>query len=98
MPSAENPEETYGFDLFYKGMEMASGGQRIHDYNMLVENMKKKGISPKGMEFYVDIFKFGMPPHGGWGLGSERLVQQLLGLESIKEAILFPRDVKRLSP
>jgi len=98
MPSKENSEETYGFDLFYKGLEMASGGQRIHDYAQLVENMKKKGISPKGMEFYVDVFKFGMPPHGGWGLGSERLVQQLLGLGSVKEAILFPRDVKRLSP
>lgn len=98
MPSAENPEETYGFDLFYKGLEMASGGQRIHDYQMLVDNMKKKGVSQKGMEFYVNIFRFGMPPHGGWGLGSERLVQQLLGLESIKEAILFPRDVKRISP
>ncbi len=98
MPSRENPEETYGFDLFYKGLEMASGGQRIHDYDELVENMKKKGISPKGMEFYVNTFKFGMPPHGGWGLGSERLIQQLLGLSSVKEAILFPRDVKRLSP
>ena len=98
MPSQENPEETYGFDLFYKGLEMASGGQRIHDYDMLVENMKRKGVSAKGMEAYVNIFKFGMPAHGGWGLGSERLIQQLLGLESVKEAILFPRDVKRLNP
>ncbi len=98
MPSKENPEETYGFDLFYKGLEMASGGQRIHDYDQLIENMKKKGVSPKGMESYLNVFKFGMPPHGGWGLGSERLVQQLLGLESVKEAILFPRDVKRLNP
>ncbi len=98
MPSKENPEETYGFDLFYKGLEMASGGQRIHDYDQLIENMKKKGVSPKGMESYLNVFKFGMPPHGGWGLGSERLIQQLLGLESVKEAILFPRDVKRLNP
>jgi len=50
------------------------------------------------MEYYLDVFKFAMPPHGGWGMGSERLIQQMLGLGSIKEAILFPRDVKRLSP
>lgn len=98
MPSRENPEETYGFDLFYKGLEMASGGQRIHEHAELVANMAKKGISGKGMESYLNIFKFGMPPHGGWGLGSERIIQQLLGLGTIKEAILFPRDVKRLSP
>lgn len=98
MPSRENPEETYGFDFFYKGLEMASGGQRIHDYHELVENMKKKGISGKGMDSYLNVFKYGMPPHGGWGLGSERIIQQLLGLPTIKEAILFPRDVKRLSP
>jgi nondiscriminating aspartyl-tRNA synthetase len=98
MPSKENADETYGFDLFYKGLEVASGGQRIHDYDQLIENMKKKGVSPKGMDSYLNVFKFGMPPHGGWGLGSERLIQQLLGLESVKEAILFPRDVKRLNP
>ncbi len=98
MPSKENADETYGFDLFYKGLEVASGGQRIHEYDQLIENMKKKGVSPKGMDSYLNVFKFGMPPHGGWGLGSERLIQQLLGLESVKEAILFPRDVKRLNP
>lgn len=98
MPSRENPEETYGFDFFFRGLEMASGGQRIHDHNELVENMKKKGISGKGMDSYLNTFKYSMPPHGGWGLGSERIVQQLLGLPSVKEAILFPRDVKRLSP
>ncbi len=98
MPSAENPEETCGFDLIYRGVELATGGQRIHDYNQLIENMKKKGVKPDGMEYYLDVFKFAMPPHGGWGMGSERLIQQMLGLGSIKEAILFPRDVKRLSP
>jgi len=90
--------ETAGFDLLYKGLEIATGGQRINDYNELIENMKRKKTSSKGMEFYVDVFKHAMPPHGGWGMGSERIIKQLLGLESIKEAVLFPRDVKRLIP
>jgi len=98
MPSKDNPEETEGFDLLFRGMEIITGSQRIHDYQMLMDNMKKKGVKPEGMEFYLDVFKFGMPPHGGWGLGSERVIQQILGLPTIKEAILFPRDVKRLRP
>ena len=96
MPSEENPEETYGFDLIFKGLEIVTGSQRIHTYAQLIENMKKKGIKSIGMEFYLDTFKFAMPPHGGWGMGSERLIQKILNLKSIKEAILFPRDVKRL--
>jgi aspartyl-tRNA synthetase len=79
-------------------MEIASGGQRIHDYAQLIENMGKKGVKPTGMEAYLNVFKYAMPPHGGWGLGSERIIQQILGLGSIKEAVLFPRDVKRLAP
>jgi len=98
MPSPENPEETEGFDLLYKGMEITTGSQRIHQYDMLMENMQKKGVKPEGMEDYLNVFKFAMPPHGGWGMGSERLIQQMLNLPSIKEAILFPRDVKRLRP
>lgn len=91
-------EETCGFDLLYKGLEIATGGQRINDYNQLINNMKKKNVAPEGMEFYVNVFKYAIPPHGGWGMGSERIIKQLLGLESIKEAVLFPRDVKRLIP
>jgi len=98
MPSKENTEETYGFDLLYKGLEIATGGQRIHKYDELISNMKKKGVKPDGLEFYLDTFKYAMPPHGGWGMGSERIIKQMLNLESIKEAILFPRDVKRLIP
>ncbi|HNY35715.1 MAG TPA: aspartate--tRNA(Asn) ligase [Candidatus Pacearchaeota archaeon] len=98
MPDPINPEETCGFDLLYKGLEIATGGQRIHKYEDLMANMKKKGIKPKGMEFYLDVFKYAIPPHGGWGMGSERIIKQMLNLESIKEAILFPRDVKRLIP
>ncbi|PIU79539.1 MAG: aspartate--tRNA(Asn) ligase [Candidatus Moranbacteria bacterium CG_4_10_14_3_um_filter_44_15] len=98
MPNPDDPKETFGFDLLYRGIELASGGQRIHDYNQLVENMKKKKLNPDDFKYYLQIFKYGMPPHGGWGLGSERIVQKILGLKNVKEAILFPRDVKRLAP
>ena len=98
MPSAENLEETCGFDLLFKGLEIVTGSQRIHDYKQLIENMQKKKVKPEGMEFYLETFKYAMPPHGGWAIGSERVIQQILGLGSIKEAILFPRDVKRLTP
>ena len=98
MPSRENAEETYGFDLIFKGTELVTGSQRIHLYDELVANMEKKGVKSDNLEFYMDVFKFAMPPHGGWGMGSERLIQQVLGLKNVKEAVLFPRDVKRLSP
>lgn len=97
MPSSDG-KYTETFDLLFRGIEIASGGQRIHDYSQLVENIKKRKLAPETFKDYLDIFKWGMPPHGGWGLGSERIVQQILGLKSIKEAILFPRDVKRLNP
>jgi len=97
MPSAD-PQYTETFDLIFRGIEIASGGQRIHDYKQLVANIKKFKLKPEQFKHYLDIFKYGMPPHGGWGLGSERIVQKILGLGSIKEAILFPRDVKRLTP
>jgi len=91
-------EETCGFDLLYKGLEIATGGQRINEYDDLIKNMKKKGVPVEGMEFYVNSFKHAIPPHGGWGMGSERIIKQLLNLDSIKEAVLFPRDVKRIIP
>jgi nondiscriminating aspartyl-tRNA synthetase len=98
MPADDKQGETRGFDLLYKNMEIATGSQRIHNYDDLIKNMELKKVSPKGMEFYLDIFKSGMPPHGGWGLGSERIIQLILNLASVKEATLFPRDVKRISP
>ncbi len=97
MPSSD-PQYTETFDLLYKGMEIASGGQRIHDWRQMESNIKKHKLNPADFKNYLDIFRYGMPPHGGWGLGSERIIQQLLGLKSVKEAILFPRDVKRLAP
>lgn len=98
MPDKETPGETFGFDLLFKGVELITGSQRIHLYKDLVENMKKKAVNPEGLEFYLETFKYAMPPHGGWAIGSERLLQHILGLSSVKEATLFPRDVKRLSP
>lgn len=97
MPSADH-QYTESFDLLFKGVEIATGGQRIHDFNQLLANIKRHRLNPKDYEDYLEIFRLGMPPHGGWGLGSERILQKILNLQSIKEAILFPRDVKRLTP
>jgi nondiscriminating aspartyl-tRNA synthetase len=98
--SLPSPDGEYSetFDLLFRGVEIASGGQRIHEYKQLLERMEKRQLQPEQFKDYLEIFQFGMPPHGGWGLGSERILQKILGLGSIKEAILFPRDVKRLTP
>jgi nondiscriminating aspartyl-tRNA synthetase len=98
LPSSENPKFCESYDLVFRGVEIASGAQRVHDYAQLKSIIEKRGLDPESFKDYLDIFKYGAPPHGGWGLGSERIVQKLLGLASIKEAILYPRDVKRLTP
>ncbi len=87
-----------GFDLDFKGMEITSGGQREHRYDVLTKVMKSKGLDPHKFEFYLNAFKIGMPKHSGFGLGLDRLVQQILNLPDIKEVILFPRTVERLVP
>jgi len=89
---------SYSFDLDYKGQEISSGGQREHRYEKLKERISKKGLDPESFDFYLDAFKYGMPPHGGWGIGLERLLVKMLDLPNIREAILFPRDMSRLSP
>ena len=94
----KDPQFTESFDLLFRGLELATGGQRIHDYQKLVESIKKRGMNPEDFSGYLDTFRYGAPPHGGWGWGSERTIQQLLGLPTIKQAVLFPRDVKRLTP
>lgn len=98
IPNTKNPELTYGFDLLYKGLEIATGSQRIHEHSQLIESIKKFGMEPENFGFYLEIFKFGMPPHGGLAIGTERLTQQILGLKNIREASLFPRDRFRLTP
>jgi aspartyl-tRNA synthetase len=98
MPSLTDEGMTESFDLTYKGMEITTGGQRIHLYDLLVEKFKEKGFDPEAFSFYLDPFKYGAPPHGGLGLGVERLTMQLLGIENIREATLLPRDRDRITP
>ncbi len=86
------------FDLIYKGLELASGGQREHDLDRLMAGMEEDGVDPEDVSFYLESFKFGMPPHGGYGLGLDRLVRKIADLSNVKEAILFPRDPNRLTP
>lgn len=96
MPLGE--EGTHSFDLLFRGIEITTGGQRIHDYTMLVENMKYKGFNHENYEGYLEVFKYGMPKHGGFAIGLERITSKILGIENVREASLFPRDRKRLVP
>ncbi len=96
MPCGET--ETHSFDLLFRGVEITTGGQRIHDYEKLIENMKFKGLDPEDYRNYTTIFKYGMPKHGGLAIGLERITAQLLGLENVREATLITRDRTRLTP
>ncbi|MFQ5838375.1 MAG: aspartate--tRNA(Asn) ligase [Thermoplasmata archaeon] len=98
MVNEEEPEYSHSFDLEYMGDEMASGGQREHRYPQLVRRIRHKGLDPADFEFYLKVFRYGMPPHGGWGFGVDRFVAKVAGLGNIREAILFPRDRQRLVP
>ena len=89
---------TLSFDLLFRGLEITTGGQRIHSYPMLLEKIGKKGMTTEGLEQYLDTFKHGMPPHGGLGIGLERLTMQLLGEDNVREKTMFPRDLNRLEP
>jgi len=98
MPLEGDPTLTRGFDLIYRGMEVTTGSQRIHQYDLLVQKLKEAGLNPKTFAFYVEPFQFGAPPHGGLAIGVERLTMQMLGYSNIREASLFPRDRTRLVP
>ena len=98
MVDPEDTRYTLSFDLLYHGLEITTGGQRIHDLSMLEEKIQEKGMTEEGLEQYLDAFRFGMPPHGGLGIGLERLTMQLLGEDNVREACLFPRDMSRLEP
>jgi len=87
---------TKSFDLLFKGVEITTGGQRIHDYDILCEHINSKNLDHKNFSFYLQAFKSGMPPHGGWGMGLERLTQKMLNLDNVKEATLFPREINRI--
>ncbi len=91
-------QKTRSFDLLFRGLEITTGGRRIHQYEMLLDALPKFGLTPEGLGAYLDIFKYGCPPHGGFAIGLERLTQKILGLSNVKEASLFPRDRKRTTP
>jgi nondiscriminating aspartyl-tRNA synthetase len=92
----ENPEFTRSFDMLFRGLEMCSGSQRVHNYETLIERIKEKGLDPEKFQFYLQAFKHGIPPHGGIGLGLERLTAKFCGVGNVKEATLFPRDINRI--
>lgn len=95
-PDPKDPEYTLSFDLLGRGVEWVTGGQRINDYNQLIENTKKWGNDPKDFEIYLQAFKYGMPKEGGFCFGLERVTQLILGLSNVREASLFPRDMERV--
>jgi nondiscriminating aspartyl-tRNA synthetase len=100
MPRGERKDAkvSEGFDALYGGIEISSGGQRIHIPELLIEKLKMKGLNPKNFEGYISSFRYGAPPHAGWSIGLERLTQIICGLENVKEATMFPRDRDRLTP
>lgn len=98
MDDPENPNYTLSFDLLLNGSEITTGGQRIHEYSKQIEKMKARGMDINLFESYLMIHKYGMPPHGGLGIGLERFAMKLLKLDNIRSATLFPRDVDRLDP
>jgi len=98
MDDPEDPRYTLSFDLLYNGMEITTGGQRIHEYQKLLEKIESRGMTTEGMEAYLMAFLHGMPPHGGLGIGLERLTMMLAGEENVRETTLFPRDLSRLEP
>lgn len=98
MDDPENTKYTLSFDLLFRGMEITTGGQRIHDYDTQVKKMLDKGLNPEDFESYLMIHKNGMPPHGGLGMGLERLCMKLLDESNVREVSMFPRDMTRLTP
>ena len=93
-----NAELTRGYDLLFRGIEITSGGQRIHDHAMLLESIAAYKLRPESLEGYTEVFKYGMPPHGGFAIGAERLTAKLLGIANVRYARAFPRDRHRLTP
>jgi len=95
-PDPKEPEFTCSFDLLGQGLEWVTGGRRINDYQMLLDHVKEWGNLPEDFEIYLQAFRYGMPPEGGFCLGAERMTMQILGLENVREASLFPRDMERI--
>ncbi len=98
MDSKEDPRLANKFDLLFRGLEITSGGQRIHDYDEQVAKMKAQGLDPEEFKYYLEAHKYGLPPHGGLGIGLERLVMKIIGAQNIRTCSMFPRDINRLLP
>jgi aspartyl-tRNA synthetase len=98
MPEEKSPKLSRGFDMDMGGIELTSGGQRIHIPELLTKRIKECGLNPKDFEFYINSFKYGAPPHAGWSIGLERITMIVCGLNNVREACLFPRDSVRLTP
>jgi nondiscriminating aspartyl-tRNA synthetase len=98
MPAAGDPDHTHSFDLLCRGIEIVTGGQRVHLYRQMLQHLERSGLGTEGFEGYLEAFRYGMPPHGGFGMGAERLLQTILGAGNLRETTLFPRDIKRLAP
>jgi len=96
MPDPDNPEYSLSYDLIYKGVEILSGSQRINDYDQLTKVIQQRGLNPENFKMYLQAFKYGMPPEGGFSFGLERMTMQVLGLGNVREASLFPRDMERV--
>ncbi|MEK7098825.1 MAG: aspartate--tRNA(Asn) ligase, partial [Patescibacteria group bacterium] len=95
-PNPENPEFNEGMDLLCRGVEWLSGGRRISDYKQLMEHVEKWEMDPNKIEMFLEAFRYGVPPEGGFALGAERMTMQILGLKNIREATMFPRDMHRI--
>jgi nondiscriminating aspartyl-tRNA synthetase len=98
MPDPDDAEHTHSFDLLFRGAEVVTGGQRVHSYPQLLRHVERWGLNAADFSGYLEAFCYGMPPHGGFGMGAERLLQMILGAGNLREVTLFPRDMKRLLP
>ncbi len=100
MRNPDDPKTVMWADLLFKGLELATAPQREHHYDKMIEQLKTAGLDPEhpGFKYYMQGFKYGLPPHGGFGFGVDRFVQKIVGLDNVKEAQLFPRDLNRLAP
>jgi len=97
-PKNDNPELSEGFDLMWRWIEIASGGTRVHDKNVLVKRLREQSLHPESFKYHLQAFDYGMPPHAGWAIGLERLMMMLTGIRNIREVVLYPRDRFRLTP
>ncbi|MFA6489429.1 MAG: aspartate--tRNA(Asn) ligase [Candidatus Micrarchaeia archaeon] len=97
-PDESNPKICHAYDLNYEGLEISSGAQRVHRPEVLIEQLKARGLNPADFEFYINAFRVGAPPHAGWSIGLDRFTMKICGLHNIREAVLFPRDRVRVKP